>query len=81
MTTAKNKVFIELLKLLFSRGFSGGDENLVKKKSNGGRIFPSGGDEQVLGWWGGVVTPPSRENSIIPYIKGKKKSYFENFKN
>ena len=87
MTTAKNKVFIELLKLLFSGGFIGGDElfvwdkNLVRRKSNGGRIFASGGDEQILGWWGGVGTPPSRENPITPYIKAKKKSYFENFKN
>ena len=74
--------------MLFSREFSGGDEilwegdkNLMKRKSNGGRIFPGGGDEQILDWWG---APPSTENPVIPYIKAKKKNYFynlEKFKN
>ena len=29
-----------------------GDKNLVMRRSNEGRIFPDGGDEQNLGWWG-----------------------------
>ena len=44
------------------------DKNLVRRKSTGGRIFPGGGDEQILGWWG---DSPSRENLIIPYRKAK----------
>ena len=61
MTTAKNKVFIELLlelKLLFSRGdelLVGENKNLVRRKSTEGETFF---------WWGmsklsvGGGTPP-----------------------
>ena len=51
----------------------------MRRKSNGGRIFPGAGDEQILGWWSGL--PPSRENPVIPYIKAKKKNYFYNLEN
>ena len=59
MTTAKNKVFIEqLLENCYLMGeinfWWGGDKNLVRRKSNGGKIFPGAGDEQILGWWGGL---------------------------
>ena len=54
MTTAKNKVFIELLLenfyLVGEMNFRWVDKNLVRRKSNAERIFPSGGDEQILDW-------------------------------
>ena len=53
MTTAKNKVFIGLLLencyLVGEMNFWWGeDENLLRRKSNAERIFPGGGDEQIL---------------------------------
>ena len=50
MTTAKNKVSIELLLencyLVREKKFWwGGHKNLVRRKSNEGRIFPGAGDE------------------------------------
>ena len=54
MTTAKNKVFIGLLLenfyLVGEMNFWWGDKNLVRRKSNAERIFPGGGDEQILDW-------------------------------
>ena len=47
------------------------------RKSNGGRIFPGGGDE---GGEGGEDSP-SRENPVISYIKARKKKYFYNLEN
>ena len=49
MSTAKNKVFIELLLencyLMGEINFWwGGDKTLVRRKSNEGRIFPGGED-------------------------------------
>ena len=60
MTTVKNKVFIGLLLencyLVGEMNFWwGGDKNLVRRKSNEERIFPGGGDEQILDWY--VVSP------------------------
>ena len=55
MTTAKNKVFIGLL---LENCYLVGEINfwlgggLPRGKPTGGRIFPSGEDEQILGWWG-----------------------------
>ena len=51
MTTAENKVFIGLILencyLVGGINFwsGGGDKNLMRKKANGGRIFPGGEDE------------------------------------
>ena len=84
MTTAKNKLFIELLlencyfvgKIKIWWGGEGGADN-------GGRLFTGGGDEQTLGSWRGG-TLPSRENPVILYIKARKENYFydiENLKN
>ena len=79
MTTAKNNVFIGLLHengyLVGEINFwQGEDKNLVRRKSNAGRIFPGGGMSkfQTGGW-----SPPSRENPVILYIKAiKKKTLF-----
>ena len=57
------------------------NENLMRRKSIGGIIFPGEGNEQILVWWG---DSRYRENSVILYIKAKKKNFFynlDNFKN
>ena len=45
-----------------------------------GGIFPSVGDKQICGWWGGLPHPPSRENlqvtfnlTYYPFFKAVKK--------
>ena len=58
-----------------------GNENLMRRKSIRGIIFPGEGNEPILVRW---EDSRYRKNSVIPYIKATKKNFFynlDNFKN
>ena len=63
MTTARSKVFIELLKLLFGGGFSGGDELFVRGGGGGGKKI----------WWGDT---PQQGKPCYPLRKSKEEKLF-----
>ena len=49
----------------------GGD--LLRGKPTGGRIFPGGEDEQILGWWG---LPPVGKTLLSFTLNQRKKTLF-----
>ena len=73
MTSGKNKVLVGLLhENCYLGRYKHWSKKFDEEEVYWWETFSWWGDEQILGWWGTLI---SKENPVNPYLKVKKKNF------